>query len=140
MLRKVVVLALLIAVVMATFPTTGVFAKSPVYDQLEKKWEELGNGYKTQMINHEKTHKLVDNYLATHKKATTTQKNELDKHLTICNSSLDQAKAIIDKHAGFDAKGKVTDLAVAKKTVSQLAELLIRHAASVKNIKEHATQ
>lgn len=140
MLRKVTALALLIAVVMATFPTISVFAKSPVYDQLEKKWEELGNGYKTQMINHQKIHKNVDNYLATHKKATTAQKNELEKHLAICNSSLDQAKAIIDKHAGFDAKGKVTDLVLAKKTVSQLAELLVRHAASVKNIKEHTAQ
>jgi hypothetical protein len=140
MLRKVAVLALLIAVVMATFPTTGVFAKSPVYDQLENKWEELGKGYTTQMINHGKIHKMVDNYLATHKKATTAQKNELEKHLTICNSSLDQAKAIIEKRAGFDAKGKVTDLALAKKTVTQLAELLTRHAGSVKNIKEHTNQ
>jgi hypothetical protein len=137
MFRKIAVLALLLAVVMASFPTSGVLAKDEIADKLEKKWDQLVESYKTQNYKHEQAHQLVENYLKTHKNIKAADKAELEKHLAVCNSSLDEAKAIVDKHPGFDAKGNVIDRAVARTTLQKLANYLQQHKGSVKNLNEH---
>jgi hypothetical protein len=136
MFRKIAVFALLLAVALASFPTSGVLAKDAIADKLEKKWDQLVESYKTQNFNHTNAHKVVENYLKTHKNIKAADKAELERHLAICNSSLDEAKSIVDNHPGFDAKGNVIDRAVARTTLQKLANYLQQHKGSVKNLNE----
>jgi hypothetical protein len=137
MLRKVTVVALLFALVLAAFPTSGVLAGSPVADKLEKKWDQLVDRYEAQVVNHAQMHKLADNWLATNKKASKSDKNEVAKHLDICNTSLAAAEALIKSHPGFDRNGNAVDYALARTTLQKLANYLQQHAGSVKNLKKH---
>jgi hypothetical protein len=137
MLRKIAVFVLLFVLVMAAFPTNNVLAKDAIAEKLEKKWDQLVESYKTQSITHDKTHKLVENYLKTHKNIKAADKTELEKHLAVCNSALDSAKAVYNNHAGFDASGNVIDRGVAQQTLKTFANVLQQHAGSVRNLKAH---
>jgi len=137
MFRKIAVFALLFAVVLASFPTNSVLAKDITAEKMEKKWDQLVTSYKNQSFAHEKAHNLVENWLKTHKDAKAADKAELQKHLTICNSPLESAKAIVTNHAGFDKNGMVIDRAIAAKSIKTLANYLQQHAGSVRNLKDH---
>jgi hypothetical protein len=140
MLRKVTVFALLFAVILASFPTNSVFAATPVKDpiaKLEAKWDDLVERYDTQKMGHLQAHKMADNWLKKEKKATVSQKAEVERHLALCNSSLKSAEVLIAKHAGFDRDGRVIDRVLARKTVVQLANYLNLHARSFKDLKVH---
>jgi hypothetical protein len=133
---KATTFALLIALVLASLPMTSVVAKGN-NGVLEQKWDQLVTNFNTQSSNHTGVHKWVDHWLQTHKKASVSDKAEVQKHLAICNSAILSAGAIVSKHAGFDAKGNVIDKASAIKSVDNLAYFLRQHAGSVKNLKEH---
>jgi len=137
MFRKIAVFALLLAVALASFPTNSVFAGDEISAKWEKKWDQLVESYTAQSANHVTAHKIVENYLMSNKSIKAADKAELEKHLAICNTSLDSAKAIVDNHPGFDAKGNVIDRAVARTTLQKLANYLQQHKASVKNLNEH---
>ena len=135
MFRKIAVFALLFAVILASFPANSVLADSA--DKLEKKWDQLVQSYENQSFAHQSAHKLVENWLKTHKDAKTADKAEVQKHLNICNSALESAKIIVTNHAGFDKDGNVIDRAVAVKTINTLANYLQQHAGSVRSLKGH---
>jgi hypothetical protein len=133
---KATVFAILIALLFASFPATSVVAKGNTQG-LEDKWSQLVDNYNRQSSNHNSVHKWVDHWLKNHKKASVSEKNELQKHLSICNSAIMSAGAIVSKHAGFDTKGKVIDRAAAIKSIDSLGYFLQQHVGSVKNLQEH---
>lgn len=133
---KATAVAILIALVLASLPMASVVAKGNNGD-LENKWDQLVTNYDRQSSNHSSVHKWVDHWFKTHEKASVSDKNEVEKHLAICNSAILSAGTIVSKHAGFDAKGKVIERASALKSIDNLAYFLRLHAGSVKNLKEH---
>lgn len=137
MLRRLTVIAVLIALVAASFPTMGVLAKGPRVDKLEAKWDDLTTIYKTQSFGHLKIHQEVDHWLKTNTQATVSDKAKVAVHLHTCNTAFESAQALVKAHAGFDSKGKVVDIAVATKTVKGLNMYLQQHAMSIKNLQGH---
>ena len=137
MFKKLTVIAVLLALMLASFPVSSVFAKGPIVDNMEIKWDQLVQRYNTQSFTHERTHKVVADFIKTTKHLKAADKAELDKHLAICNSALATAKTIVTNHPGFDAKGNVIDTTVAQKTLNTLADALQRHIGSINNLNEH---
>jgi len=135
-LSKVTVFSVLIALVLASFPTANVFAGA-VSKDLEARWDQYVNTYERQSFRHNAAHKWAEDWLDANKDASTSKKEEIQKHLSICNSALASARAIVSAHAGFDAKGKVVDIGLASKSVNDLGMYVKLHVASVKNLKEH---
>ena len=84
---KATVFAILIALLFASFPTTSVIAKG-TNQGLEKKWSQLVDNYTRQNSNHNSAHRWVDHWLKTKKNASVSEKNEIQKHLNICNSAI----------------------------------------------------
>lgn len=130
---KAAVLAILIALMMASLPTASVVAKD-TNTSLEDKWDQLVNNYSTQNANHASVHKWVDHWMI---KAAASRKAEVQKHLAICNSSIVAAGIVVSKHAGFDAKGRLVDRSAAIKSIKDLTYYLQLHAGSVRNLKAH---
>ncbi len=137
MLRKVTVIAVLIALIVAAFPTTGVLAKGPKIESLQTKWEQLTKVYTTQSLNHDRIHKEINVWLKTNKDATASDKVKVQVHLATCNSAFASIQMLVKQHPGFDAKGKVIDVVAATKSVKDLANLIRLHTASIKNITGH---
>ncbi len=133
---KATVFALLITLVFASFPMTSVIAKGN-NQGLEDKWSQLVDNYIRQSSNHNSAHKWVDHWLTTDKKASVSEKSEVQKHLTICSSAIMSAGTIVSKHAGFDAEGKVIDRGAAIKSIKDLSYYLRQHAGSIKNLEDH---
>jgi hypothetical protein len=133
---KAIAFAILIALVLASLPATSVVAKGNNQD-LEEKWDQLVTNYNTQSSNHNAAHKWVDHWLKKHKKISASDRAEVEKHLAICNSAIMSAGAIVTRHTGFDANGKVTERASALKSINDLSYFLRQHAGSIKNLKEH---
>jgi len=131
---RVTILAILIALVLSAFPTAGVLAGSN-NDQLEDRWEQLATNLKKQNFTHTSAHKWVENWLKSNKKAS--DRAEVQKHLSICNSALASAATIVSNHAGFSATGSVTDRALAIKSINDLNYYLQQHAGSIRNLREH---
>lgn len=135
MLRKIAVLATLIALVVAVLPTAGALAAGGSNEQLEKKWDQLVTNFNRQNMDHAKAHKWVEAWLAKNPKAA--DKAEVEKHLNICNTALTTAHAIVARHEGFNANGKVVKPNLAYQSIKELANVLRLHASSVKNIVGH---
>jgi len=133
---KGTIIAILLALVLSSFPTANVFAASK-NGKLEEKWDQLVTNFDKQSVNHTSAHKWVERWLKTAKHATSSDKAEVQKHLTICNSALASAGAIIWSHPGFDASGKVVDKGLANRSIKDLANYLRQHAGSIKNLNEH---
>jgi hypothetical protein len=136
---KATVLALLMALLFASLPTTNVVAKE-TNQGLEKKWDQLVNNFNTQSANHNSAHKWVEHWLKTHKKASASEKAEVQKHLEICNSAILGAAEVVAKHAGFDANGKLVARASAVKSIKDLSYYLQRHKGSIRNLSEHVNK
>ena len=135
-LAKCTVIALLVALVLSSFPTVAVLAKGNT-ENIENKWDQLVTNYNRQSINHNSAHNQVDHWFKTLKKGSSSEKAEVAKHLSICNSAIVAAGAIVSSHAGFDASGKIVDKASAQKSIKDLAYYLRQHAGSLKNLQEH---
>ncbi len=138
MLKRMTVLAILIALVVSAFPTAGVLAVGKTEKELEKKWDQLLTNYDRQVTGHHKAHVWVEAWLNKDTQATAAEKAEVARHLATCNSALQTAHAIVGRHAGFNANGKVINKNLAYKSIKELGNALRAHAASVKNIAEHA--
>jgi hypothetical protein len=136
---KVVALAILLAIVLASLPTVSVVAKA-TNQGLEDKWSQLVTNYGRQYSNHASAHKWADHWLTTHKKASASEKEKVEKHLTICNSAIMAAGVIVSKHTGFDAKGNVIDRAAAIKSIKDLSWYLRQHAGSLKNLSGYVNK
>lgn len=135
MLRKLTVIAILIALLISAFPTAGVIAAGGTEKELEKKWEQLVNNFNRQEMDHVKVHKWAAAWLAKNK--TAKDRTEVERHLSVCDSAIVTAEAIVDRHAGFNANGKVINLNLAYKSIKDLGNAMRMHAGSVKNIVEH---
>jgi hypothetical protein len=135
LLAKCATIALLAALVLSSFPAVTVLAKGN-NTNLENKWDQLVTNYNRQSINHNSAHNQVDHWFKTLKKGS-SDKAEVAKHLSTCNSAIVSAGAIVSSHAGFDADGKVVDKASAQKSAKDLAYYLRQHAGSLKNLQEH---
>jgi hypothetical protein len=133
---KAISFAVLIALVLASLPTVSVVAKGNTQG-LEAKWSQLVDNYTRQSSNHNSAHRWVDHWLKTHKKASLAEKNEIQKHLSICSSAIMAAGTIVSKHAGFDTKGNVIDRGAARKSIRDLSYYLRQHAGSIKNLQGH---
>jgi hypothetical protein len=120
MLRKVTALAILIAVVLAAFPTTGVLATGVTAKNLEDKWDQYVKAVDNMNFVHNKIDAKVDKWLSAHKDAKSDVRTHLTNDLIAYHTNLSAAKAIIQERAGFNAKGKVTDVAAANKSVDHL--------------------
>ena len=138
-LSKAITFAILIALMFASLPMTSVVAKGD-NQKLEDKWNQLVTNFNRQSINHNSMHKWVDHWLTTNNKATGSEKAEVEKHLTQCNSAITSAGAIVAKHAGFDTKGRVIERASAIKSINKLSYFLQRHAGAIKNLNEHVNK
>ena len=136
LLTKGTIVALLLALVLSSFPTTDVFAKGD-RQNLEKKWDQLVTNYNRQSNVHNSMHKWVDHWLKAEKKASLADKVEVRKHLSICNSAISAAGSVVAIHAGFDGSGEVIDAGLARNSIKDLANYLRQHAGSIKNLKEH---
>jgi len=136
---KVVALAILLAIVLASLPTVSVVAKG-TNQGLEDKWSQLVTNYNRQSSNHASAHKWADHWLLTHKKASASDKEKVEKHLAICNSAIMAAGIIVSKHAGFDGKGKIIDRAAAIKSIKDLSWYLRQHAGSLKNLSGYVNK
>ena len=134
MLKKVTVFAILIALVLASFPMT-VSASGVVDTKLEKKWDQLVTNFDNQNFNHGRIHKLVDKWFKSHESAKAPEKAEINRHLAICNTAIESAMTIVTNHAGFDQDGKVIDRDLASKSVKDLKYYLQQHAGSVRQLK-----
>jgi len=105
--------AVLIAVLLATFPTTAAAAKTN--DQgLERKWAQLVDSYDRQSITHNTAPRWVQQSINDHRRASNTKKAELLRALALSNSAWAAATIIAMRHNGFDANGKVVDKAAAQ--------------------------
>ena len=130
---KAIACAVLIALVFASLPTTSVVAKGN-NQGLEDKWSQLVTNYTRQSSHHNSIHKWVDHWLKTQKKDSFSDRDAVQKHLTMCNSAIISAGSIVAKHAGFDANGKVIDRGAARKSIKDLSYYLRQHAGSIKNL------
>jgi hypothetical protein len=136
LLAKCTIIILLITLVLSSFPMVNVLAKGNTL-KIEDKWSQLVTNYNRQSTHHDSVHNWVDHWLTTHKKSENSEKAEITKHLSICNSAIASAGTVVAKHAGFDSKGKVIDKALAQKSIKDLAYYLRQHAGSVKNLQGH---
>jgi len=136
---KVTVFAVLIALLFASFPTTSVVAKGN-NQGLEDKWSQLVTNYDRQSSHHNSIHKWVDHWLKTQKKDSISDRGDVQKYLTICNSAIMSAGAIVAKHAGFDTEGNVIDRGAARKSIKDLSYYLRQHAGSIKNLDAYVNQ
>ena len=130
---KATVYTLLIALLFAYFPTSSVMAKK-TNQGLEDKWSQLVTNYTRQSLHHTSVHKWVDRWLTNQKKESLSDRPDVQKHLTICNSAIMAAGTIVAKHAGFDASGNVIDRKAAIKSIRDLSDYLQQHAGAMKNL------
>jgi hypothetical protein len=137
MLRKVTVFAILIALLVAAFPTFGVLAKGPAAEKLEGKWDELTTAFRTQSVNHNQIHKDVEHWLKNNKDASASDKAKVNVHLNACNSAFAAAERLVANHPGFDSKGKVVDLVSAKQSVKSLTYYFEWHKGTIRSLREH---
>jgi hypothetical protein len=133
---RLISIAVLMALLLAPFSTFSVVAKGN-NEAVEEKWDQLVGSYNRQTISHESAHNWADVWLAKNKDASAADKAKIQKHLNICNSSLAAATTIVVKHEGFDSSGKVVDKAAARQSIKDLNLLLLKHAASVRNLSGH---
>lgn len=137
LLAKGTIIAILLALVLSSFPTVSVLAKGNTQG-LENKWDQLVTNYNRQSVTHNGAHNWVMNWLKS--KHSASSKEEIQKHLSICNSALASAGTVVWRHAGFDSTGKVVDKALARQSIKDLANYLRQHAGSIKNLQEHMAQ
>jgi hypothetical protein len=131
---KFTVLAILMALVLSSFPSATALAAGN-NNKLEDKWDQLITNFDRQSATHNSAHNWVENWLKS--KHSASDKQEVQKHLDICNSALASAGSIVSIHAGFDAKGKVVDRALAIKSIKDLSYYLQQHAGSIRNLRGH---
>jgi hypothetical protein len=126
MFKKVFVIGILVALVLASFPTLGVLAKDQGQrEKLEAKWDAYESQVKKMSALHNRMDSRSEDWLKDHKDATARNKIQLDNALLAYHQNLDAAKAILQQRDGFDAKGKVTDIVAASKSVKHLADHVV---------------
>ncbi len=136
---RVISFAVLIALLLASFPTAADAAQSNNRG-LEAKWAKLIDVYNRQSIIHNNAPGWVAQWLSDHRRAPASKKAEIQKDLTRSNTAWAPVLAIVMRHNGFDAKGHVVDKAAAQQSVRDLSKALQRYNASLKNLRAFLRQ
>lgn len=144
MFKKVFAFGILIALVLASFPTLGVLAggPGPSVVKMEADWDKYVTAVDKIAFTHSKADFIAEEWLGDHKDASARNKTALQNALTGYHQNLDAAKAIIQKHDGFDAKGNVIEVAAASKSLKHLGqhlELLRSYWHTLTNLDTHLT-
>lgn len=141
MLRKVSVFAMLIAIVLASFPSVGAQAAGGEQaKKLEAKWSQYVKSVNRMTFLHDKIDVKAAKWLKEHKHAQEHTRYQIANHLDAYHANLDAAKAIVQAHEGFNAKGKVVDIGAADKTVKHLGDhiaLLLPAWQGLKDFENH---
>ena len=131
---RVISCAVLVTLLLASFPTAAAAAKTN--DQgLERKWAKLVDSYYRQSITHNNAPRWVEQWLLNHRRAPNSKKAELLRSLALSNSAWAPVAIIAMQHNGFDANGNVVDKAAAQKSVDNLANALQRYTGSTRNLR-----
>jgi hypothetical protein len=135
---RVVSFAVLIAFLLASWPTAAAAAKGG-NQGLEAKWAKLVDIYNHQAIIHNNAPKLVERWLNghgnDHSRAFASKKAELLSELAKSNAAWTPVPYIVMRHNGFDANGNVVDKAAARQSIKELSQALKRYKGSTKNLK-----
>ena len=136
---RVISLAVLIILLLASFPTAVAAAKDNNRG-LEAKWAKLIDLYDRQSIIHNSAPRWVAQWMSDHRKAPARKKAELQKDLARSNEAWAQVPSIVMRHNGFDAQGNVVDKAAARQSVKDLSRALQRYNASLKKLRAFLRQ
>ncbi len=131
---RVISFAVLIALLLASFPTAVGAAKSNNRG-LETKWAKLVAVYNRQSIIHDGAPRWVQQWLNDHRRAPASKKAELRTDLAKSNTAWAPVLSIVLSHNGFDANGNVVDKVAARQSVKALSKALQRYAGSMKHLK-----
>ena len=131
---RVISLAVLIALLLGSFPTPAAAAKENNRG-LEAKWAKLVDTYERQALIHNGTSRWVDQWLSDHRRAPASKKAEILSDLAKSNAAWGPVPYLVMRHNGFDAQGNVVDKAAAKQSVTELSQALKRYKGSIKNLK-----
>jgi hypothetical protein len=131
---RVISFAVLITLLLASFPTAVAAAKDNNRG-LEAKWAKLIDIYNRQSTIHNNVPRWVALWMNDHKNAPARKKAEVQKDLAISNAAWASVPSIVMRHNGFDAQGNVVDKAAARQSVKDLSKALQRHKASIKKLK-----
>ena len=131
---KVISFAVLISLLLASFPT-AVFAAQDNNRGLEAKWAKLLETYNRQMIIHNSVPHQVAHWMSDYRRAPKRIKAEIQKDLDISNAAWTPVASIVMKHTGFDAQGKIIDKVAAQKSINELSKALQHYKTAVKNLK-----
>jgi hypothetical protein len=132
--NKVISFAVLLALLLASFPTASVAAKDDTRG-LQAKWSKLLETYNRQAIIHNSVPRQVAHWMSDFRRAPKSKKAEIEKDLAISNTAWVPVASIVMKHTGFDAQGKVIDKAAAQQSIKDLSKALQRYKTSIKNLK-----
>lgn len=126
--------AVLIALLLASFPTAATAAETNK-SGLEAKWAKLVDTYNRQSRYHSGSHRWVEQWLADNSRASKSKKADLQKALTTSDTAWAAATFIVMRHNGFDAEGNIVDRAAAQKSVKDLARALQRYMGAIRKLK-----
>jgi len=136
LVRKVTMIATMFALALAAFSATNVFAAGSTTTatstqaaatNLEKSWKAEISTVKVESDVLNRYDRMLDNVVFRNKVAVRLDergKSDSQRGLQIFSLFLSKAEAIISAHAGFDANGKITDQAMAAKSVQDLSIFL----------------
>ena len=130
---RVISLAVLLTLLLASFPTAVGTAKTN-NPGLERKWAKLVTLYKRQAQIHNSAPRWVE-WTTNNSSASKSKKAELWKSLTTSNTVWAPVPSIAMRHNGFDANGNVVDKAAAQQSVKDLSRALQRYTKAIKNLK-----
>jgi hypothetical protein len=135
---RVVSFAVLIAFLLASFPTASAAAKENDRG-LGAKWAKLVDIYNHQALIHNSAPHLVERWLSAHGndhgRAFASKKAELLRELAKSNAAWTPVPYIVMRHNGFDAQGNVVDKAAARQSIKDLSQALKRYKGSTKKLK-----
>ena len=136
---RVISFAVLIALLLSSFPTAVAAAKDNNRG-LEAKWAKLIDVYNRQSIIHNSAPRWVTLWMKDHKEASARKKAQVREDLASSNAAWAPVPSIVFSHNGFDAQGNVVDSASARQSVKDLSKALQRYNASIKNLKAFLRQ
>jgi hypothetical protein len=131
---RVVSFAVLVTLLLASFPTAAAAAKTNNRG-LETKWAKLVDSYNRQSLTHNSAQHWVTQWMINNRKAPYSKKADIQRYLASSNTAWVAATFIAMRHNGFDANGKVIDKAAAQQSINDLAQALQRHAGAIRNLK-----
>lgn len=133
-ITKLISFAVLLSLLLASFPTAVVAAKSDNRG-LEAKWAKLIETYNRQAIIHNSVPHQVAHWMSDYRRAPKRIKAEIQKDLDLSNTAWVPVASLVMKHSGFDANGKIIDKAAAQQSIKDLSKAIQRYKTATRNLK-----